>query len=118
MPILKPTPAASSTDVDPRIARTLWQWLAMGAIAMLLVPAARGPVYLLGNMPFWLLLAPGIALLTLYRHALAAAWRAHLVRATPRRRRRFGARRLKTGVRVRLSFPRRPLSDASVRAER
>ena len=89
MPILKPTP--NSTTVDPRIARTLWQWLALGAIAMLLVPAARGPVYLLGNMPFWLVLAPGFALLTLYRHALAAAWRAHLVRATPRRRRRFHA---------------------------
>jgi hypothetical protein len=94
MPILKPTPAPPSSAVDPRIARTLWQWLALGLIAMLLVPAARGPVYLLGNMPYWLVLAPGIALITLYRHALAAAWRAHLVRATPRRRRRFGARRI------------------------
>lgn len=90
MPILKPVPPA--TAVDPRIARTLWQWLALGVVAMLLVPAARGPVYLLGNMPFWLVLAPGFALLTLYRHALAAAWRAHLVRATPRRRRRTGVR--------------------------
>jgi hypothetical protein len=75
---------------DPRLARTLWQWLALGFVAMLLVPAARGPVYLLGNMPFWLLIAPGLALLTLYRHALAAACRAVLVRA-PRRRRRSGA---------------------------
>jgi hypothetical protein len=119
MPILKPTPAPHSSAVDPRIARTLWQWLALGAVAMLLVPAARGPVYLLGNMPFWLVLAPGIALLTLYRHALAAAWRAHLVRATPRRRRRFGARRVpKSGVRVHLSFPRRSDRGALVRAER
>lgn len=94
MPIPKPAPAPAATAVDPRLARTLWQWLALGAIAMLLVPAARGPVYLLGNMPFWLVLAPGAALLVLYRHALAAAWRAHLVRATPRRRRRFGARRV------------------------
>ena len=93
MPILQPV-ETRTPDVDPRLARTLWQWLALGALAMLLVPAARGPVYLLGNMPFWLVLAPGIALLTLYRHALAAAWRAHLVRATPRRRRRFGARRV------------------------
>ena len=75
---------------DPRLARTLWQWLALGLVAMLLVPAARGPVYLLGHLPFWLLLAPGLALLVLYRHALAAAWRAVLVRA-PRRRRRSGA---------------------------
>lgn len=78
-----------ATTPDPRLARTLWQWLALGFIAMLLVPAARGPVYLLGNMPFWLLIAPGLALLILYRHALVAAWRAVLVRA-PRRRRRSG----------------------------
>ncbi len=118
MPILKPTPAPPSSAVDPRIARTLWQWLALGLIAMLLVPAARGPVYLLGNMPYWLVLAPGVALLTLYRHALAAAWRAHLVRATPRRRRRFGARRMKSGVRVHLSFPRSSRGNALARAER
>ncbi len=61
---------------DPRLARTLWQWLALGALAMLLVPAARGPVYLLGNVPYWLVLAPGLSLALLYRHALASAWRA------------------------------------------
>lgn len=83
----KPTPDARTPD--PRLARTLWQWLALGLMAMLLVPAARGPVYLLGNMPFWLLIAPGLALVILYRHALAAACRAVLVRA-PRRRRRSG----------------------------
>jgi len=75
---------------DPVLARTLWQWFALGAVATLLVPAARGQVHLLGNLPFWLLVAPAVALLILYRHALAAAWRARLVRATPRRRRRFG----------------------------
>ena len=82
------TPQAHTPD--PRLARTLWQWLALGFTAMLLVPAARGPVYLLGNLPFWLLIAPGLALAILYRHALVAAWRAVLVRA-PRRRRRFGS---------------------------
>jgi hypothetical protein len=80
----------AATTPDPLLARTLWQWLALGLIAMLVVPAARGPVYLLGNMPFWLLAAPGLALLVLYRHALASAWRAVLVRA-PRRRRRSGS---------------------------
>ena len=74
---------------DPRLVRTLWQWLALGGIATLVVPAARGPVYLLGNMPFWLLVAPALALLILHRHALAAACRAVLVRV-PRRRRRSG----------------------------
>ena len=96
MPILKPLHRPAPFSVDPRIARTLWQWLALGAIVTLLVPAARGPAYLLGSLPFWLVLAPGIALLTLYRHALVAAWRAHLVRATPRRR-----RRTKSGARIR-----------------
>ncbi len=82
-------PKPNVATPDPRLARTLWQWLALGFIAMLVVPAARGPVYLLGNMPFWLLIAPALALVTLYRHALVAAWRAVLVRA-PRRRRRSG----------------------------
>lgn len=97
MPHLRP----DATTPDPRLARTLWQWLALGVIAMLAVPAARGPVYLLGNMPFWLLIAPGLGLLTLYRHALVAACRAVLVRA-PRRRRRSGtgqARRRHASVR-------------------
>ncbi|HEX5693666.1 MAG TPA: hypothetical protein VFY00_03485, partial [Arenimonas sp.] len=85
--------------------RTLWQWLALGLIAMLLLPAARGPVYLLGNMPYWLVFAPGVALLTLYRHALVAAWRAHLVRATPRRRRRSVARRKGGQVAFSRRFP-------------
>lgn len=85
-----PQPKPEANTPDPRLARTLWQWLALGFIAMLVVPAARGPVYLLGNLPFWLLIAPGLALVTLYRHALVAACRAVLVRA-PRRRRRSGA---------------------------
>ena len=85
-----PQPTSDARTPDPRLARTLWQWLALGFIAMLVLPAARGPVYLLGNMPFWLLIAPGLGLLTLYRHALVAACRAVLVRA-PRRRRRSGA---------------------------
>jgi len=97
MPNLQPAPSRP----DPILARTLWQWLALGLVAMLLVPAARGPVYLLGNMPFWLLLAPGTGLVILYRHALAAAWRRVLVPA-PRRRRRSQACR-----RGRASFARR-----------
>lgn len=82
----------SSIHPDPRLARTLWQWLALGVAVMLLVPAARGPAYLLGNLPFWLLLAPGTGLIVLYRHALASAWRRVLVPA-PRGRRRSQARR-------------------------
>jgi hypothetical protein len=78
----------SAFDVDPRLANTLWQWLGLGLLAVALVPAARGQSALIGYLPFWLVLAPASALLAVHRHALAAAWRAHLVRATPRRRRR------------------------------
>lgn len=106
MPILQTT-ADPSTTPDPRLARTLWQWFALGLVAMLLVPAARGPVYLLGNMPFWLLLAPGLGLLLVYRHALVAAWRARLVRATPRRRQRFGAGQALRRSQRRLLFSKR-----------
>ena len=88
MPILK---TASATHVDPRLARTLWQWLVLGALAVALVPAARGDSTLLGWLPFWLVVVPATALLTLHRHALVAAWRTRLVRATPRRRRRSAA---------------------------
>jgi hypothetical protein len=65
-----------SLSPDPRLARTLWQWLALGALVMALVPAARGPVQLLGYLPFWLVLAPGLSLALLHRHALAQALRA------------------------------------------
>ena len=56
--------------------------------------ARRGDSLLLGSLPFWLVAVPATALLTLYRHTLAAAWRARLVRATPRRRRRPAATRV------------------------
>jgi hypothetical protein len=99
MPILRAKPP--SVEVNIALARTLWQWLVLGALAVALVPAARGHSVLLGFLPFWLLLAPIAALIALYRNALTAAWRARLVLATPRRRRR-------NGVRVHLSFPRQP----------
>jgi hypothetical protein len=87
MPILKSN-AVPSVEIDPRLARTLWQWLVLGSLAVALLPAARGDSLLLGSLPFWLVAVPATALLVLYRTPLAAAWRARLVRATPRRRRR------------------------------
>lgn len=79
-------------SVDPVLARALWQVLGLAALAVVLPPlsfgqAAFGPV-----ASFWLLALPALALLTLHRRFLATAWRAHLVRATPRRRQRFPAR--------------------------
>jgi hypothetical protein len=66
---------------DPRLARTLWQCLALGALVLMLVPPARGPVLLVGQLPLWLLLAPALSLAVLYRHALLA----RLAPARPRR---------------------------------
>src|SRR5207342_1798677 len=71
---------------DPRLQRVLWQWLALGALALALLPAARGQSAWLGWLPFWAVIAPSSALLMLHRHVLAAAWRATLVLRTPRRR--------------------------------
>jgi hypothetical protein len=55
------------------LARTLWQWLALGLLAMLLLPAARGSHALLGLLPLWLLAMPALALFTLYWRALRLA---------------------------------------------
>lgn len=94
MPKTAPHPSFLRPAADPRVAALLGHWLAAGALAVLLLPAARGASHWIGSLPFWLVLAPAVALLTHHRHALAAAWRAHLVRATPRRRRRPQARKL------------------------
>ena len=69
----------------PRLARALWQWLALGVLLLLVFPAARGPSLWFGPGAFWLLGAPLASLLMLYRHALAAVWRGILAPA-PRRR--------------------------------
>ena len=63
-----------SLDAEFRpLARTLWQWLIVGGLAMLLLPAARGSHAWLGLWPLWLLAMPALALLTLYWRAQRAA---------------------------------------------
>lgn len=76
--------ATRPEPVAPVLARLLWQWLALGLFAIAGLAMFRGQVP--GTLAFWLLAAPATALLTLYRQVLATAWRARLVRATPRRR--------------------------------
>lgn len=56
---------------DPRLARALWQWLVSAALLVSWVPAARGDS-VIGYLPVWLLVLPGSALLTAYRHCLGA----------------------------------------------
>lgn len=93
--------AARTEPHFPVLTRLLWQALVLGVLVVAVLPAARGDSALLGALPFWLLAAPAAALLTLHRRFLAAAWRAHLVRATPRRRQRFGDRQARRSSRAR-----------------
>jgi hypothetical protein len=70
--------------VDPRLARTLWQWLALGALALCLVPGLRGQTAWLGWGPYWLVGAPLVALAVAYRHRwLARAEAGEAAIATP-----------------------------------
>lgn len=88
----------------PVLSRLLWQALALGALvslALLTLPLSPGGAAGFGFLPFWLPAAPAVALLTLHRRFLATAWRAHLVRATPRRRQRFGGSRVRRSSRAR-----------------
>ncbi|MBS7458821.1 hypothetical protein [Coralloluteibacterium stylophorae] len=84
--------SAATAAPDPRLARSLVQWLLLGLAALAFVPAARGATGI-GWLPFWCLVAPLLSLTVLYRHRLAAACGALLV-ARPRRRRGDQARRL------------------------
>lgn len=87
---IKPATELPASAAYPQLARALWQWLAVGALLLLALPAARGDSAWFGPVSFWLLGAPLASLLTLYRQVLAAAWRGVLVPA-PRRRRSRGA---------------------------
>ena len=76
-----PTPPA----LYPALARTLWQWLALGAL-LLVFPAVRGAGLGFGPGALWLLAAPLSSLLVFHRHAIAAAWRLFPVPALRRHR--------------------------------
>jgi hypothetical protein len=76
----------SAAPVDPRLARTLWQWLALGALAVLAWPAARGQTAWLGWAPYWAVVAPTLALVVAYRHRLFTS-DAVAIPATAHRRR-------------------------------
>jgi hypothetical protein len=76
----------SSANPDPRLNRILSQWLTVGALSLVLFPAARGDGLWLGWLPFWAVIAPLVSLLVLHRGVLASAWRAMAVSAPHRQR--------------------------------
>lgn len=57
----------------------LLHWLALGLLAVLLLPAARGQHALVGWLPYWLVVAPALSLLVLDRHRWTAALAGTLV---------------------------------------
>jgi hypothetical protein len=66
--------ASSSRRIDREGAkrRVLLAWLALGAMALLLVPMLRGGRTLGGTLPFWLVAAPLVDLAFLGRARIAA----------------------------------------------
>ena len=57
-------------DHDPRIERALRTWITWGALAVLLIPAARMNTTWLGWLPLWLVAMPAVAWWALHRFAL------------------------------------------------
>jgi hypothetical protein len=83
--------SSPSTDacVDPRLARTLWQVLALAVLGLALVPVLGGPGAMPGRGALWLVAFPAIALAVAYRGTWRRAPDAPIVAsaATAHRRR-------------------------------
>lgn len=62
----------SATSADARLEALLRYAIAIGAVLVLLLPAARGSHAALGWLPLWLLLMPMTAWWALHRFALPA----------------------------------------------
>ena len=78
---------------DPHLARWLRRSLALGVMAVILVPALRGSSDWLGWLPLWLVGMPAVAWWALHRFRLppAAGWAAALRRLRPHRQARWRA---------------------------
>lgn len=96
---LLPIRETESADVDPRLETALCHAIAIGAVLVLLVPAARGMHATIGWLPLWLLAMPVSAWWALHRFALPLASAAapasvtRLRRAAPQARYRPRRRR-------------------------
>lgn len=90
---------SDAAEVDPRLDAALRYAIAIGAVLVLLLPAARGMHAAIGWLPLWLLAMPMTAWWALHRFALpmaAAADRptiARVRRTAPQARRRPQRRR-------------------------
>lgn len=105
MPRLKFVRPASLPD--PRLTRVLTQWLILGLLACVALPAARGYSQWIGWLWYWLLAAPAIALCVLHRARWLGAWRrsVHGNTASSRPRRRTEhtqAKRERVAIRTRI----------------
>lgn len=79
------------------LARLLWQWSLLGLLSLALLPTIFHPWF--GSVWVWGVMAPLVSLLTLFRHAVLAAWTAVLIHRPRRRRvRRAGAQARRTAV--------------------
>lgn len=83
---LLPTCQQDATDIDPHLDAALRYAIAIGAVLVLLVPAARGMHAAIGWLPLWLLAMPMTAWWALHgfglpraveiqRPAIARVWR-------------------------------------------
>lgn len=70
---LLPIRETESADIDPRLETALCHAIAIGAVLVLLVPAARGMHATIGWLPLWLLAMPVSAWWALHRFALPLA---------------------------------------------
>ena len=84
-----PTRRRDAADVDPRLDALLRHAIVIGAVLVLLAPAARGMHATIGWLPLWLLAMPLTAWWALHRFALPAAAGAR--RPSPGRRPRAAA---------------------------
>jgi hypothetical protein len=66
------TPASRRIERDAAKRRVLLAWLAVGVIALLLVPMLRGGRTLGATLPFWLVAAPLVDLAWIGRTRIAA----------------------------------------------
>lgn len=84
---------------DPALERALRHGLALGLLAVLLVPALRGSGQWLGWWPLWLVGMPAVAWWALHRFHLPPVGRgvAALRRLRPRRQARRRTRRSRLG---------------------